>query len=56
MYTFGLFGRVLWTVAGDELTDLRDQMRREAASRTGAPTHPQCDAESLSQRKAPPRW
>src|SRR4051794_32249611 len=51
------FVRDTWqpaSVAGDELTLLRDQTRREADVRRA--TQHQGDAEPLSQRTAPPRW
>jgi hypothetical protein len=51
------FIRDVWrpaSVAGDELTELREQTRRETELRkcTPAPS----DAEPLSQRTAPTRW
>lgn len=51
------FLRDVWqpaSVAGDEQTELRDQLRREAevAERAAA----QSDVEPLSQRTAPTRW
>lgn len=51
------FMRDVWrpaSLAGDELTELRDQTRRESELRKDIPA--QCDAGSLSQRTAPTRW
>jgi hypothetical protein len=51
------FFRDVWkpaSAAGDELTELRDQTRRESELRKG--NQARSDVELLSQRKAPTRW
>jgi hypothetical protein len=49
--------RDIWrpaSLAGDEQTELQDEMRRESELRKRAET--QSDAEPLWKRTAPPRW
>lgn len=51
------FVRDVWkpaSIAGDELTDLHEQTRREAALRRCTPT--ESDPPSPSQRTGPTRW
>ncbi|HEU5033891.1 MAG TPA: hypothetical protein VFT62_03930 [Mycobacteriales bacterium] len=57
IWIFPRYIRDVWqpaSVAGDELTELRDQMRREAELQNRIP--PESDGANISQRTAPPRW